>query len=138
MSQEQQPQQQQDPELEQEETIDYRHQLISSRRVEGTAVYSRSDQRLGSIHSVMIDKRSGKVAYAVLSFGGIFGLGEQVHPVPWGVLKYDVDLDAYVIDLTREQLENAPSLRLDQADRPQPEDYEEVSGYYAKLPWWGL
>ena len=120
------------------EPIDYRHQLISSRRVEGTAVYNRSDQRLGSIHSVMIDKRSGKVAYAVLSFGGIFGLREQVHPVPWEVLKYDVDLDAYVIDLTREQLENAPSLRLDQADRPQPEDYEEVSGYYAKLPWWGL
>jgi hypothetical protein len=139
MSQEQQPQQQQErPELEQEEAVDYRHQLISSRRVEGTAVYSRSDQRLGAIHSVMIDKRSGKVAYAVLSFGGIFGLGEQVHPVPWEVLKYDVDLDAYVIDLTREQLENAPSLRLDQADRPQPEDYEEVSGYYAKLPWWGL
>jgi PRC-barrel domain len=121
-----------------DEAIDYRHQLISSRRVEGTAVYNRSDQRLGAIHSVMIDKKSGKVAYAVLSFGGIFGLGEQVHPVPWEVLTYDVDLDAYVIDLTREQLENAPSLRLDQADRPQAEDYEEVSGYYAKLPWWGL
>ena len=148
MSQQQRPQNDQDaaiesgsaerPPPEQDETIDFRHQLISSRRVEGTAVYNRSDQRLGSIHSVMIDKKSGKVAYAVLSFGGIFGLGEQVHPVPWEVLSYSVDLDAYVIDLTREQLENAPSLRLDQADRPQSEDYEEVSGYYAKLPWWGL
>ena len=148
MSQEQRPQAESEetieaaPEqpatLEQEEAIDFRHQLISSRRVEGTAVYNRSDQRLGSIHSVMIDKKSGKVAYAVLSFGGIFGLGEQVHPVPWEVLRYSVDLDAYVIDLTREQLENAPSLRLDQADRPQPEDYREVTGYYAKMPWWGL
>jgi len=130
---------QQPPPLpEQEEAVDHRHQLISSRRVEGTPVYNRSDQRLGSIHSVMIDKKSGKVAYAVLSFGGIFGMGEHVHPVPWDMLGYNVDLDAYVVDLTREQLEKAPTLRLDQADRPQPQDYEEVTGYYAKLPWWGL
>jgi hypothetical protein len=121
-----------------ESALDHRHQLVSSRRVEGTPVHSRTEDRLGSIHSVMIDKVSGKVAYAVLSFGGIFGLGEQVHPVPWEMLDYDVDLDAYVIDLTREQLESAPSMRLDQADRPQPEDFEEVSGYYGKLPWWGL
>ena len=134
----QQPQQQQRPLLDEGDAIDHRHQLISSRRVEGTAVYNRSDERLGAIHSVMIDKKSGKVAYAVLSFGGIFGLGEHVHPVPWEVLSYDVDLDAYVIDLSREELENAPTLRLDQADRPQAQDYEDVYGYYSKLPWWGL
>ena len=121
-----------------EPSIDHRHELISSRRVEGTPVYNRSDQRLGTIHSVMIEKRSGKVTYAVLSFGGIFGVGEHVHPVPWELLGYDVNLDAYVVDLTREQLEDAPTLRLDEADRPQARDYEEVSGYYARLPWWGL
>ena len=138
MSQQQPQQQQPRPELDEEGAIDHRHQLISSRRVEGTAVYNRAEERLGSIHSVMIDKMSGKVAYAVLSFGGIFGLGEHVHPVPWEMLGYNVDLDAYVIDLSREELENAPTLRLDQADRPQTEDYEEVYGYYSKLPWWGL
>jgi hypothetical protein len=132
MSQEQRPQ------TEPDDPIDYRHQLISSRRVEGTPVYNRSEERLGSIHSVMIEKNSGKVAYAVLSFGGIFGLGEHVHPVPWEVLNYDVGLEAYVVDLTREELAQAPTLQLDQAERPQPQDYEEVTGYYAKLPWWGL
>lgn len=126
------------PALDHEPALDHSHALISSRRVEGTPVYNRADQRLGVIHNVMIEKASGKVAYALLSFGGIFGLGEQVHPVPWERLTYDVNLDAYVIDLTREQLEHAPTLKLDQADRPQSEDYEEVSGYYAKLPWWGL
>lgn len=120
------------------EPIDAQHELISSRRVEGTPVYNRSEQRLGSVHSVMIDKREGKVAYAVLSFGGFLGLGEHVHPVPWEMLTYDVDLDAYVIDITREQLEQAPTLHLDLADRPQTRDYEEIAGYYAKLPWWGL
>ena len=126
------------PLLDQEQAIDYTHRLISSRRVEGTPVYNRAEQRLGSIHAVMIDKKDGRVAYAVLSFGGFFGVGERVHPVPWEVLNYDVGLDAYVVDLTREQLEKAPSLRLDEADRPQSQDFEEVQGYYSKMPWWGL
>ena len=130
--------QEQNPLTEPDDPVDYRHELISSRRVEGTPVYNRSDERLGSIHSVMIEKQSGKVAYAVLSFGGIFGLGEHVHPVPWQVLNYEVGLDAYVVDISREELENAPTMHLDQAERPQPQDYEEVTGYYAKLPWWGL
>jgi hypothetical protein len=126
------------PLFDESETPDRSNTLISSRRVEGTPVYNRASERLGAIHSVMIDKRDGKVAYAVLSFGGFLGLSERAHPVPWEVLTYDVDLDAYVIDLTREQLEAAPTMRLDQADRPRPNDYEEVTGYYARLPWWGL
>lgn len=126
------------PLLNENDPIDRRNALVSSRRVEGTPVHNRTGERLGAIHSVMIDKSSGQVAYAVLSFGGFLGLSEKAHPVPWEVLTYDVDLDAYVIDLTREQLEAAPTMRLDQADRPQPNDYEDVTGYYAKLPWWGL
>ena len=118
---------------------DYAHELISSRRVEGTPVYNRNDEKLGTIHSVMIEKRSGKVAYAVLSFGGFLGMMEHVHPVPWDMLTYDVDLDAYVTDFTREMLRDAPKLGLDEADRPRDRAYdEEVSGYYGRLPWWGL
>ncbi len=126
------------PLLNETEALDRRHALISSRRVEGTPVYNRGSERLGAIHSVMIDKSSGQVAYAVLTFGGFLGVSENAYPVPWDVLTYDVDLDAYIVDLTREQLLAAPTLRLDQADRPQPRDYEDVTGYYAKLPWWGL
>jgi hypothetical protein len=119
--------------------VDYAHELISSRRVEGTPVYNRQDERLGAIHSVMIEKRSGKIAYAVLSFGGFLGMREHVHPVPWEMLTYDVDMDAYVVDVTRDQLKNAPTLGLDEADRPRSREYdEEVSGYYGTMPWWGL
>lgn len=124
--------------LNEADALDERHALISSRRVEGTPVYNREERRLGAIHSVMIDKHDGKVAYAVLQLRGVIGLSERVHPVPWDVLTYDVDLDAYVIDCTPLQLQRAPTLRLDQADRPQPRDYKEISGYYAQLPWWGL
>ena len=112
--------------------------LIAGARVAGTDVYNAAGDHLGEIYDVMLDKQSGKVAYAVLQLRGVIGLSERVHPVPWEVLNYDVDLDAYVIDVTPLQLQRAPTLRLDMADRPQPKDYKEISGYYAQLPWWGL
>lgn len=124
--------------LNETDALDQRHALVSSRRVEGTPVYNRAEKRLGAIHSVMIDKQTGKVAYAVLSLRGLIGLSERVHPLPWEMLHYDVDLDAYVIEASPEELQQAPTLRLDRADRPQPRDYEEVAGYYERLPWWGL
>ena len=127
------------PVLDEAEALDPTHELISSRRVEGTAVYNRQEEELGTIHSVMIDKRSGRIAYAVLSVGGFLGIRGHVHPVPWDVLTYDVDLDGYVMDISRDQLERAPMMHLDEADRPRGRDYdEEVSGYYGRLPWWGL
>jgi hypothetical protein len=63
--------------------------LISSDKVEGTAVYNRQGEKLGSIYTLMIDKISGKVVYAVMSFGGFLGIGDRYHPLPWSVLKYD-------------------------------------------------
>ena len=122
-----------------EEAVDYRHELISSRRVEGTPVFSPQGEQLGWIHSVMIGKRDGRVAYAVLSFGGFLGLRSHVHPIPWELLTYDVDRDGYVVEMSREQLENAPTMTLDDTDRPVDRAYQEqVSGYWGTLPWWGL
>ena len=122
----------------QKEVIDRAHELISSRRVEGTPVYNPQGEKLGTIRSVMIEKRRGQVAYAVLSFGGILGIGTHVHPVPWEILTYDVNRDGYVVDLTREQLEKAPAYALDEADRPRQRDEDElVYQYYGVLPPWG-
>src|SRR5438105_15394543 len=63
--------------------------LIGSDKVEGTAVYGADNQRIGSIERVMIDKISGKTAYAVLGFGGFLGIGDDHYPLPWQSLKYD-------------------------------------------------
>jgi sporulation protein YlmC with PRC-barrel domain len=71
-------------------TIDDRREtvsLISSDKVAGTAVYGADDQKIGSVQRVMIDKISGKVSYAVVSFGGFLGIGEDYCPVPWPTLK---------------------------------------------------
>jgi len=122
-----------------EQATDYAHELISSRRVEGTAVYSEAGEKLGTIHSVMIGKRSGQVAYAVLSAGGWLGIRAHVHPIPWELLTYDVDRDGYVVAIGRDQLARAPSMTLDESDRPVDRDYQErVSSYWGTVPWWGL
>ena len=119
--------------------VDYGHELISSRRVEGTPVFGSQGEKLGAIHAVMIEKRSGKVRYVVLEFGGFLGLGSRVFPVPWQVLTYDVDRDGYTVDMSKDQLANAPSMRLDETDRPIDRDYQEqVSSYWGTMPWWGL
>jgi PRC-barrel domain len=83
--------------------------LISSDKVVGTAVYNRRGEHLGSVYNLMIDKHSGQVAYAVMSFGGFLGMGESYHPLPWRVLTYDTRLGGYVVDLDRGRLEAAPS-----------------------------
>jgi PRC-barrel domain protein len=90
--------------MEQRETAN----LIGSDKVEGTAVYGADSQKIGSIERVMIDKISGKVSYAVLNFGGLFGLGGDHYPLPWQSLKYDTILGGYVTGLTENQLKGAP------------------------------
>ena len=89
--------------------------LIASDKVEGTAVYNRQGVKLGSIERVMIDKFTGKVAYAIMSFGGFLGIGDRYHPLPWGVLTYDTRQGGYVVDLGKEELEGAPSYARNEA-----------------------
>ena len=121
------------------EIVDEAHSLISSRRVEGTPVCSRDGHKLGTVHSVMIGKRDGRVSYAVLSAGGVLGFRAHVHPLPWELLTYDVDREAYVVDVSQDQLAAAPAMTLDDTDRPIDREYQErVSAYWGTLPWWGL
>ena len=65
------------------------NRLISSEKVDGTAVYNGDGQHLGAVHHLMIDKFSGHVEYAVMSFGGFLGIGESYHPLPWRTLTYN-------------------------------------------------
>ena len=69
--------------------------LIESDRVEGTTVYDPGGNNIGSIKRLMIEKVSGRVAYAVMSFGGFLGLGAEEHAVPWKKLNYDTSLGGY-------------------------------------------
>ena len=89
--------------------------LIGSDKVEGTAVYGADDTKIGSIERVMIDKMTGKVSYAVLSFGGFLGVGDDHYPLPWQSLKYDTNLGGYRTGITESQLEGSPKYGDDNA-----------------------
>lgn len=113
------------------------NRLISSDRVEGTNVYNGQGDRLGSVDCVMLDKQQGKVAYAVMSFGGFLGIGEKRHPLPWQTLTYDEQKDGYVVNLTRDQLEQAPTLDWGDYDRLKDRAYgASVYSHYGQTPYW--
>ena len=113
--------------------------VIESDRVEGTAVYDRSSKRIGTVERVMIDKISGRVAYAVMSFGGFFGLGADEYAVPWSMLDYDPGLGGYRIQITAEQLRSAPSLsRARGQDWPDRQSEQNLHDYYQVSYYWVL
>jgi sporulation protein YlmC with PRC-barrel domain len=118
----------------QDEHIRETGQLISADKVTGTTVYNAAGDNLGSIHDLMIDKYNGRVAYAVMSFGGFLGIGEKYHPLPWNVLTYDENKGGYNIDLTAEQLRSAPSYSPDEMVRfGAHAGNERVDNYYGGL-----
>src|SRR5437016_14586960 len=85
------------------------HQCISSEDIQGTVVYGAGGKNIGEIDHLIIDKVSGRVTYAVMSFGGFIGLGHSHYPIPWGALKYDTKLDGYVTGISEQQLKDAPA-----------------------------
>ena len=104
--------------------------VISSDRVNGTNVYNPAGEKLGSIDTLMIDKLSGKVRYAVMEFGGFLGIGTDRYPLPWDTLKYEPEMGGYVVTLAKEQLEGAP--RYAREDNPEYTDEygRRVNDYY--------
>ena len=98
--------------------------LISSKKVEGTAVVDRDGAKIGTIDNFMVDKYTGRVAYAVMSFGGTFGFGASLFPLPWPLLDYDEEKGGYRLNITKEELMEAP--------RFQPSDEPEFSPEYRR------
>jgi hypothetical protein len=82
--------------------------LIASNKVEGTPVVDRNGSRIGTIDNFMVDKYTGRVAYAVMSFGGTFGFGSSLFPLPWPLLDYDEEKGGYVLDIDKEEVADAP------------------------------
>jgi hypothetical protein len=110
--------------------IDETDRLIASNKVEGTAVYNRQGEKLGSVYNFMVDKRSGRVEYAVMSFGGFLGMGDSYHPLPWNVLDYDTTQGGYVVDLDKRALQEGPSYKSGQEPQYDRAYGEEVHRHY--------
>lgn len=110
--------------------------FIASDKVEGTSVYGADSKKIGSIQRIILEKRGGHVAYAVLSFGGFLGIGDDYYPLPWEKLQYDEELDGYRIDLTKEQIENGPKFANRDDESFLGRDDRKVYDYYGVPPYW--
>jgi hypothetical protein len=108
--------------------------LISSENVEGTAVYDPSGNKIGHIDHLMIDKVSGVIRYAIMTFGGFLGIGEGEHPLPWKAFKYDTNLGGYVTNATADQLKNAPEY--DESSWSNRDWESRLHEHFGSKPYW--
>jgi sporulation protein YlmC with PRC-barrel domain len=107
---------------------------ILASRVAGTKVRDISGESVGEIKDIVLDKTSNNIMFAVVSFGGVLGIGEKFHPLPWNELNYDPSLKSYVVSQTREQLEAAPSDSLEELTAYDGMVYRDRAFDYYKTP----
>lgn len=112
--------------------------LISSDKVEGTAVRRSNGDKIGTIEHVMLDKHTGRIAYAAMSFGGFLGMGSEYRALPWSALRYNERLDAYELNVSDDQLKSAPLVttgffETGVADRRWEDD---IHRHYGATPYW--
>ena len=112
------------------------HALISAGRVEGTAIYNPSGEKLGYVQDVMLHKETGRVAYAVVSVGGFLGIGEKYHPIPWSLLSSDTRRDGYVLPVDRRRLEEARSFAAEDVGDDDSDWRHEVHAHYNAPAYW--
>lgn len=87
--------------------------FMSATSLLGDDVYNLQEEDLGDVKDFMLDMRTGKVAYAVLSFGGFLGMGEKLFAVPWSALDLDTSNKRMILNVTKERLESAPGFDAD-------------------------
>jgi hypothetical protein len=107
------------------------HDQIRATTVKGTDVYSAAGEHLGHIDDIVLNKVDGRATIAIMSFGGFLGMGESFHPLPWQGLSYDPARGGYIVNVSREQLEGAPTYREgDEPDWNDPVYGDRLRGYY--------
>ena len=103
----------------------------------GTDVVNPKGDNLGDVKEVVIDPRTGKVAYAVVSFGGFLGMGEKLFAIPFSAFEYNVEKNEYVLDISKEKLTAAPGFDPDHWPSMTEEKWNrDVYKYYERSPYW--
>ena len=103
----------------------------------GTDVYDMSGKKIGEVKDIVLEKTSNNILFAVVSFGGVLGMGEKYHPVPWSELDYNEDRDGYIVSFTKEQLKSAPSGSIDELVRNDGQGYRDRAfAHYKTRPYW--
>src|SRR3954447_19140821 len=77
---------------------------IRAKKVIGTTVKNTAGQKIGQVEDIVLDKRSNNIIFTAVGSGGLLGMNEKYHPVPWSPLDYVESEDSYVVPFTKEQL----------------------------------
>ena len=110
---------------------------VKASSIIGTSVVNSTGESLGDIKEVVIDPRTGRVAYAVVSFGGFLGMGEKLFAIPFSAFEYNVSKSEYVLDISKERLEAAPGFDADKWPTMAEEKWNrDVYKYYQRPPYW--
>lgn len=103
----------------------------------GDKVVNAKDENLGKIEAIMLDVSSGRVAYAVLSFGGFLGMGTKLFALPWSALTLDAEEKRFILDVSKERLESAPGFDKDHWPSMADRNWAtELHTYYEITPYW--
>jgi sporulation protein YlmC with PRC-barrel domain len=111
--------------------------LVRATNIIGASVVNPANERLGGIKEFVIDPGTGRVAYAVIAFGGFLGLGEKLFAIPFDSLAYDIAGNGYVLDVSVESLESAPGFHRDywpavSGERVGNDDFR----FFGRAPYW--
>lgn len=110
------------------------HPLILASRVTGTPAFNKAGEKVGHIEDLSVNKVTGQVAYALLSFGGVLGIGERFRPLPWSALDYDPKKGGYVLRISTPNLEKAPAFTASELENFGGEHRAAVDEYYGPFP----
>jgi sporulation protein YlmC with PRC-barrel domain len=110
---------------------------IRAHRVIGTDVKDSAGNSIGKIEDIILEKTDNKIMFAVVGFGGLFGMGEKFHPLPWDVLDFDPAQNAFVVPYTKEQLEAAPADTINELTKNDGHTFRDSAyDYYKVQPYW--
>ena len=112
-------------------------EVMAADTLVGDSVVNNASESLGDIKAIMLDVTSGRIAYAVLTFGGLFGIGSKLFAIPWSALTLDAAEKRFILDVPKERLENAPGF--DKDHWPSMADAKwanEIHTYYNVRPYW--
>lgn len=112
-------------------------QLMSAGLLTGDKVVDANDNTLGKIVELMLDVQSGRIAYAVMTCGGILGMGGKLFAIPWQALTLDADNECFILDIDKERLERAPGFNQDHwPSMADPKWAASIHHYYGRRPYW--
>ena len=110
---------------------------ICAKKVIGTDIKNAAGDKIGTVEDVVLDKMSNDIMFAVAGFGGFLGMGEKYHPLPWAVLDYQPEENAYVCAIDEDRLKAAPADSIEELTKDDGQAFRNVSyEYYGVTPYW--